>query len=229
MKEQVSVNAQYNVASSGSLPVRIAGHQRRKMFEAFLNAMAPGSSDTILDVGVTSDRSYSHSNYLELWYPFKARVTACGIDDASFLEADYPGMRFVQADGRNLPFDDRSYDFVHSSAVLEHVGNRANQTAFISELWRVARRGIFITTPNRWFPVEFHTLSPLIHWLPPDIFRAIMRRTGKAFFAQEENLNLLGSRDVKDIAMTVGVTAPQVANVTLGMWPTNLLLIGRKS
>ncbi|MEO6022700.1 MAG: methyltransferase domain-containing protein [Burkholderiales bacterium] len=229
MKEQVSVNAQYNVARSGSLPIRIAEHQRRKMFQAFLNTMDPDGADTILDVGVTSDRSYNHSNYLELWYPHKSQVTACGLDDASFLELEYPGMRFVRADGRNLPFDDCSHDFVHSSAVLEHVGNRDNQIKFVSELWRVARRGIFVTTPNRWFPVEFHTLSPLIHWFPPSIFRAIMRRTGRAFFAREENLNLLGSRNVKDIAAAAGMTSPQVANVTIGMWPTNLLLVGHKS
>jgi 2-polyprenyl-3-methyl-5-hydroxy-6-metoxy-1,4-benzoquinol methylase len=155
-------------------------------------------------------------------------VTACGLDDASFLENDYPGMRFVQADGRNLPFDDGSYDFVHSSAVLEHVGNWANQVTFISELWRVARRGIFVTTPNRWFPVEFHTVLPLVHWLPPGTFRALMRRTGRSFFALEENLNLLGSNDVKKIAMAAGIKSPGMKYVSLGLWPTNLLLIGRK-
>lgn len=226
---QTVANAQYNVARSGSLPVRIAAHQRQKMYRAFLDAMAPGAPDSILDVGVTSDRTYSHSNYLELWYPFKDRVTACGLDDASFLERDFPGMRYVKADGRSLPFESRSFDFVHSSAVLEHVGNRANQVAFISELWRVARRGIFVTTPNRWFPVEFHTVLPLVHWLPAGMFRAIMRRTGRSFFAQEENLNLLGSKDIKDIAAAAGASPARVGHVTLGLWPTNLLLIGRKS
>ncbi len=222
------VNAQYNVAGSGSLPVRIAGHQRKKMYESFLETVKPGRPDTILDVGVTSDRTYDHSNYLELWYPFKDRVTACGIDDASFLEAEYPGMQFVRADGRDLPFAAGSYDFVHSSAVLEHVGNRANQVKFVSELWRVARRGIFVTTPNRWFPVEFHTVLPLLHWLPPGVFRAIMRHTGRSFFAQEENLNLLGAGDVREIGLAAGIESPQVEHVTLGSWPTNLLLIGRK-
>lgn len=222
------INAQYNVAGSGSLLVRIAGHQRKKMYESFLEAVKPGRSDTILDVGVTSDRTYDHSNYLELWYPFKDRVTACGIDDASFLEAEYPGMQFVRADGRDLPFAAGSYDFVHSSAVLEHVGNRANQVKFVSELWRVARRGIFVTTPNRWFPVEFHTVLPLLHWLPPGVFRAIMRHTDRSFFAQEENLNLLGAGDVREIGLAAGIESPQVEHVTLGSWPTNLLLIGRK-
>ena len=116
--------------------------------------MAPQSEHTILDVGAKSDRNYDHSNYFEAWYPNPACVTATGIDDASFLEQVFPGMRFAKADGRNLPFADCSFDFVHSSAVLEHVGSSSQQLDFLKELWRVARRGIFLT-PNRWFPIEF--------------------------------------------------------------------------
>jgi hypothetical protein len=51
-------NAQYNVAKPGSLPVRLAAHQRRRMFQAFLDATRVTAEDTILDVGVTSDQSY---------------------------------------------------------------------------------------------------------------------------------------------------------------------------
>ena len=31
----------------------------------------------------------------------------------------------------------------------------------------------FVTTPNRWFPIESHTRLPLVHWLP----RPLMVRT----------------------------------------------------
>src|SRR5690349_90505 len=106
-------NAQYNVASPESLPVRIAGRQRRRMFEMFVGTCAPGPNDTILDVGVTSDQTYSHSNYLEAWYPCKDRITAVGIDDAAFLEQIYPGLQYVHADGRDLPFPDGAFDHVH--------------------------------------------------------------------------------------------------------------------
>ena len=36
---------------------------------------APLPSETILDVGVTSDQSYTSSNYLEALYPRKNRIT----------------------------------------------------------------------------------------------------------------------------------------------------------
>src|SRR5215472_7813607 len=121
-------NPQYNVAAPGSLAARIAGYQRRKMFRAFI-ALGITADDTILDIGVTSDRSYDHSNYLEAWYPRKDRITAVGVDrDAAFLVTRYPGMRFVAGDGRQLPFAEQAFDYVHASAVLEHVGSAAQQT-----------------------------------------------------------------------------------------------------
>ena len=221
-------NAQYNVAAPNSLPVRVAGHQRRRMFESFLAYSAPGPNETILDVGATSDQSYSHSNYLEAWYPHKSCITAVGIDDASFLERLYPGLRFVPADGRDLPFSDGAFDHVHSSAVLEHVGSQPNQAKFLRELWRVTRKTLFVTTPNRGFPIEFHTVLPLIHWLPPASFRAVLRRTGRGFFAEEENLNLMMRGDLQRAAAAAGIRGAEVRSLSLLGWPSNLLLVARK-
>lgn len=222
-------NQQYNVAAAESLPVKIAGYQRRRMFERFMKIAKVSDSDTVLDIGVTAERTYASSNYFEKWFPHKANVTAAGLDDARFLEAEYPGMRFVEADGRDLPFDDDSFDFVHSSAVIEHVGSFEQQVQFVSECSRVARKGVFITTPNRWFPVEFHTVVPLAHWLPPTMFRQIMRRTGREFFASEDNLNLMSTRSLMRAAKAAGATSKfrtRVDNVRLGGWPSNLLLVG---
>src|SRR5262249_24043552 len=145
-------------------------------------------------------RSYVASNYLEAWYPHKHMVTAAGLDDASFLPAQYLGMRFVRANGLNLPFRDGAFDVVHSAAVIEHVGSFAPQCALVRELCRVARRAVFVTTPNRWFPVEFHTVLPLVHWLPKPAFRALMRATGREFFAAEENLNLMTATELRGAA-----------------------------
>lgn len=60
------------------------------MFAQFLHAMAPTPEDTIVDVGVTSDCQPDHSNYFESWYSHKTKVTAVGIEDASFLEETIP-------------------------------------------------------------------------------------------------------------------------------------------
>jgi hypothetical protein len=224
----LDVNAQYNLAAPDSLPIRIAAYQRRRMFDVFLSITGVQPQDTILDIGVTSDRTYSHSNYLEHWYPYKSSITASGVDDASFLEQEYPGLKFVHADGRNLPFADREFEFVHSSAVLEHVGSRAKQVDFVREAWRVARKGIFITTPNRWFPVEFHTLLPFAHWLPPVVFRRLCRMARLEFFASEDNLNLLSASQLRRMAADAGLENFKVTSVALAGWPSNLLLTAKR-
>jgi hypothetical protein len=220
--------AQYTLIAPAALPARLAAYQRSKMFRAYLGFAGADRADTGLDIGATSDRSFEHSNYFEAWYPHKWKVTAIGIDDAAFLQRSYPGLRFLRADGRNLPFCDGSFDYVHSSAVLEHVGCRENQLQFLREAWRVCRKGIFITTPNRWFPVEFHTLLPILHWLPPRWFRAILAAAGNDFFASEENLNLVSKHSLNLIAAAGGISDRRTAAVTLLGWPTNLIFTGRK-
>jgi len=219
------VNAQYNVAKPNSLPIKVAAYQRRKMFAAFLEAMRIGVNDTILDIGATSDQTYSHSNYLEAWYSHKSRVTAIDIDDAAIIETLYPGIRFIQADALDLPFRSGCFDYVHSSAVLEHVGTCDKQIQFLREIWRVAREGIFVTTPNRWFLVEFHTVLPLLHWLPAPLYHKVLKALGKEFFASEENLNLLSWRSLVHAAQEAGIKPFSVSVVSLLGLPTNLLLI----
>ena len=143
------------------------------MFDMFIAEFSPTSADEMLDIGVTSDRSFSSSNYFEALYPHKNAITAVGIDDAKFLEDTYPGLKFQFANVLKLPFADSSFDYVHSSAVLEHVGSTDNQEEMVAECLRVARKGVCITTPQCWFPIEFHTQLPFVHWLPARWFRRI--------------------------------------------------------
>lgn len=226
---KIENSAQYNVAAPSSIAVKVATFQRRRMFEVFKKWCALNADETVLDVGVTSDRTYASSNYVEAWLEEKERITAVGIDDASFLQDVYPGMTYVRANGLSLPFADRSYDVVHSSAVLEHVGSRTNQMQFIRECARVARRAFFLTTPNRFFPIEFHTVLPLVHWLPKKWFRTLMKRTGREFFAFEDNLNLLSRTELAAMAREaledMGCIT-EVRDVKLMGWGSNLILLG---
>jgi 2-polyprenyl-3-methyl-5-hydroxy-6-metoxy-1,4-benzoquinol methylase len=137
-------------------------------------------------------------------------------------------VRFVQASGLQLPFRDRAFDVVHSSAVLEHVGSLQSQIAFVQECCRVACKWVFLTTPNRWFPVEFHTVLPFVHWLPKKTFRSLMRVIGYDFFAEESNLNLLSRREMRAIGADVHGFNVCISTVSLCGWPSNLLLIGRR-
>jgi hypothetical protein len=192
-------NEQFNFAAPDSLAMRVSMMVRRKMFRMFMVELQPSASDFVLDIGVTSDRSYENSNYFEALYPHKNRVVAAGLQDASFLKTTYPGLRYVQANALAMPFANQAFDLVHSSAVLEHVGSIDRQAQMIAECLRVARRGICLTTPNRWFPIEFHTQLPLVHWLPKPVCRRIFRRLGYGDLAEEANLNLMTARELRAI------------------------------
>lgn len=199
------------------------------MFDAFMSALQPTASDTVLDVGATSDETYEASNYFEAMYPFRDKVVACGIDGgAAALETRFPGLRFAYADACDLPFADRSFDLVHSSAVIEHVGSFERQSRMVAECLRVARRGVFITTPNKWFPVEVHTTLPLLHWLPPRAFRFILRRSGYDYFAEEANLNLMSRSRLARIASAHKDWSSNIATHRLLGWRSNLLFVARR-
>src|SRR6266508_2200877 len=217
-------NDQYNLALPDSLSVRIGGRVRERMFDLFMQRFDVKPHETVLDIGVTSDRIYDVSNYFERLYPFKNRVVALGLDDASFLETTYPGVKFVQANALDIPFRDGSFDLIHSSAVLEHVGSFENQAKMVAECFRVARRGLCVTTPNRWFPVEFHTRLPLVHWLPPRVCRAIFRQVGYGFFADERNLNLMSRTQLQKTAERMDGWRFEILPAKVLGWTSNLML-----
>lgn len=146
---------------------------RRRKLRLFLEEMRPTAETTVVDVGVdevgfggTGGQSgCATHNFFEELYPWPGCITAVGLHDGAGFRARYPGIAYVQADGCALPFGDGAFDLYFSNAVVEHVGDEARQRAFVAEAVRVARR-VFLTTPNRWFPIEVHTRLPLVHWLP---------------------------------------------------------------
>jgi Glycosyl transferase family 2/Methyltransferase domain len=80
----------------------------------------------------------------------------------------------IVADGRRLPFREESFDVVFSNSVVEHVGGPDDQRAFAREVARVGRT-YFVQTPNRYFPLEPHFLTPLFQFVPRSIQRRIAR------------------------------------------------------
>jgi SAM-dependent methyltransferase len=148
---------------------RVSMRSRRRKLALFVELLAPGPETTVVDVGVT-DAPFgggSSDNFFEALYPWPDRITGVGHTELDRFAAAFPRVRVVRADGRELPFRDGEFDVAFSNAVVEHVaGGRAGQRQFVHELCRVARR-VFVTTPNRWFPIEVHTLLPFVHWLPP--------------------------------------------------------------
>lgn len=74
---------------------------------------------------------------------------------------------------RELP--DGSFDVVFSNSVIEHLETFERQAAMAAEVRRLAPI-YWVQTPNFWFPVEPHFLTPAWHWLPVELRVAMLRR-----------------------------------------------------
>lgn len=196
---------------------------RRRMFDMFMQHLHPNANDSVLDVGVTPDATLVESNYFEAWYPHPERLLAVSIEDVTPLTAIFPRVRFAQVKPGPLPYRDHEFDIAFCSAVLEHVGDRAGQGRFLREITRVSRR-FFVTTPNRGFPVEFHTMLPLLHWLPQQLHQRMLKALGHEFLSRTENLNLLGMNEI--LQLTEGLGAVHVERIRLFGMVSNLIVWG---
>jgi SAM-dependent methyltransferase len=69
-----------------------------------------------------------------------------------------------------LPWPDAAFDLVVAVGVVEHLPVRHRRRQ-VDEYYRVLTPGgdlAILDTPNRWFPLETHSVGlPLVQWLPP--------------------------------------------------------------
>ena len=170
----------------------ISLRSRERKLQLLLDELHPTAETSVLDVGADElgfgeGDGCATMNFFEEHYPWPDRITALGLHDGTGFRARYPGIAYVRGDACALPFADGEFDIVFSNAVIEHVGGRDRQRQFVSEAIRVGRR-VFITTPNRRFPMEVHTRLPLVHWLPDALSHPVYRATGKAHATQLELL-----------------------------------------
>jgi hypothetical protein len=144
--------------------VRIVRWFRRRRMRRFERTFAIAPGTHILDVGGTA----MNWEYLAV----RPRLV---ILNTGREQRDANGVEWVAGDGCSLPFADGSFDIVFSNSVIEHVGTPEQQRRFAAEIARVGR-SYWVQTPNRWFPVEPHLLTPLLHWLPGGMRAWIARR-----------------------------------------------------
>ena len=115
---------------------------------------------------------------------------------------------------------------VISSAVIEHVGSSENQLKMIKNIIKLTKKTFIITTPNRNYPIDFHTKIPFIHWLPKNIHRQILKLIGLKFFSKEENLNLLNKNNLKNFLNDKNIDYEIVEIKFLG-FTSNFIVIGK--
>ena len=89
---------------------------------------------------------------------------------------------------------------------------------------------------NRWFPVEHHTGVPLLHYLPPSLYRRLFRCTVLEYWSHEANLNLLTGSSLRALFPAEYPVEVKRTGVRLGPFSSNLAanhrgsaVIGRRS
>jgi len=191
-----------------SLAYKISAFNRRRKWQIFLEKFPPAPDWKILDVGFNAIEYSNTDNFLEKNYPWPENITALGLDKPAQFQARYPKVQAVQYDGGLFPFPDGAFDLVWSNAVLEHVGGRHQQIDFLREIKRTGKR-FFLTTPNRFFPVEVHTRLPFVHFLPKAWFDRIARLAGQGW-AAGDYMRLLSEKDLRTLLKQAGFDDYQI-------------------
>jgi ubiquinone/menaquinone biosynthesis C-methylase UbiE len=148
---------------------RIGNHHfRSKRMAEFEGLFGLTDKTRILDVGGTA--------YNWQFVNAKPTVTLLNVTLEHLKNEPIDPKQFtaVIGDATALQMPDRAFDVAYSNSVIEHVGTLEKQRAFAQEIRRVASR-YYVQTPYKWFPIEPHLIAPFIHWLPPSIYRRLVR------------------------------------------------------
>jgi SAM-dependent methyltransferase len=178
---------------------------RARKLELFNQIMDPAKDMKLLDVGAQINPNSHKEHQLIDTYPWKHNFAVVNIsqEHVSAIKKRYPEVETVVGDACDLPWPDKSFDIVFSNAVIEHLGSFNRQKKMASEIMRIGKRW-FVSTPNRWFPFEFHLRLPFVTWLPGNSYLRIGRIIsynhirGKYMFGMKrEDLRLLSARELQ--------------------------------
>lgn len=183
---------------------RVSQWNRQRKWRIFQQYVGVDPEMRILDVGYTDEEFSPTDNFIQKHYPYPQNLTALGVEEPTHFSSRYPDIPVITYDGVTFPFEDQSFDLVWSNAVVEHVGDRDAQLQFIREVARVGRQA-FITTPNKRFPVEVHTRTPLLHLLPERVFERYLHLVGKGW-ATGDYMRMLSAGELRALLAEAGVT-----------------------
>ena len=139
----------------------------------------------ILDIGGTED--YWNSMGLNLGNNIEIVLL-----NLYKIEVKGAGFSSIKGDACHLEdMADKSFDFVFSNSVIEHLFSIENQQKMANEVKRVGKN-YYIQTPNKFFPIEPHWVFPFFQFLPFGL---------KVFLTQNFNLGHIPKAKTKQEAI----------------------------
>ena len=183
--------------------------------------------DSILDIGTTKDEDNESSNILIKSIEKKSVFKSISdqLITSSFFKKKL--TKSITEDFSKEEIYEFSSDLVISNATIEHVGNAVNQEKMLKNIINLTKKFFVIITPNRYHPLELHTLIPFVHWLPKKYHRKLLKFFGLNFYSDEKNLNLLSENDIKKMIEKEKITY-SFKYVRFLFFKSNLILFGEK-
>lgn len=123
------------------------------------------------------------------------------VDMENMIENEDGIFQFLQVNDEKLPFEDNYFDVVISNQVIEHVENGLLHLHEIYRVLNLDEGGVcYFATPNRTFPIEVHTHTVGIHYLPYNMFWYLL----KILHKYREPIRLLTYRKMLKMFADVG-------------------------
>ena len=217
------------IYSSNHLKIfdKIITKKRSQIVDIINDQIILNNINEVLDIGTTNDTKNKSSNFIvknlknvKNFYSISDQLIT-----SSFFKKTL--QKSITENFSEYEIENLKSDLVISNATIEHVGNYDNQKAMFNNMIKLSKKIIIISTPNRYHPLEFHTKIPLIHWLPKNIHRKILKNIGLTFFSKEENLNLLSKSDFNSFVENEKVKS-EFRYIKFLFLKSNLIFIGKK-
>ena len=217
------------IYSSNHLKIfdKIITKKRLEIVDIINNQIILYNINEVLDIGTTNDTKNKSSNFIVK--NLKNIKNFNSISDqlitSSFFKKNL--QKSITENFSEYEIENFKSDLVISNATIEHVGNYDNQKTMFDNMIKLCKKMIIISTPYRYHPLEFHTKIPLIHWLPKNIHRKILKNIGLTFFSKEENLNLLSKSDFNNFVESKKIKG-EFRYIKFLFFKSNLIFIGKR-
>ena len=207
---------------------KIINSKRIEMIKLIKKKISIDKINDLLDIGTTEDSTAQSSNIFCKMLDKISIHRSISNQKITNKRFEHSLEKSITSEFTGEVINKFKSDLVISSATIEHVGDFNNQVAKVKNMILLSRKYIVISTPNRFYPIEFHTKLPFLHWLPKKVFRKALLLLNMKYFADQNNLNLLSKAELTKILNVFSDKIDyKIYNIRFLGFVSNFLVIGK--